>query len=63
MRQFLKVEKKRLEGCSAHTTHLPMAKASAVVVATCAAGGRGGGKLQMLMRSRKLEGVKCRGEQ
>lgn len=34
MRQFLNCEKKRLEGWSAQTTHLPMASASAVVVAT-----------------------------
>ncbi len=34
MRQFLNCEKKRLEGWSAQMTHLPMASASAVVVAT-----------------------------
>ena len=34
MRQFLNWEKKRLEGWSAQMTHLPMASASAVVVAT-----------------------------
>jgi len=34
VRQLAKRSKKRLEGCSAHTTNLPMASASAVVVAT-----------------------------
>lgn len=40
MRQLRKVEKKWFEGCSAQMTHLPMARASAEVVATCVQGGR-----------------------
>ena len=34
VRQFEKVEKNSFDGCRAHTTNFPMARASAVVVAT-----------------------------